>query len=129
MSLMIAACVVLLNATPMLIWEYGTGRMPALLAYSRLAEPCKPSTCGDPTDVKIERHQDTLLHRGNGGIPGEDEETHPRTLEEHQPDPSAIDRRQKFSTSFRNLFSERRYRRLRQRSGSDRDNGRNRITD
>lgn len=46
------------------------------------------------SDVEVVRHRDTLLHRGDGGFSGADEQTHSHTSEEHQPDLPAMDCRQ-----------------------------------
>ncbi|KAM0703894.1 hypothetical protein Q7P35_008900 [Cladosporium inversicolor] len=45
-------------------------------------------------DVDVARHRNTLLHRGDRGLRGADEQMHARAFEDYRPDPSAAGYRQ-----------------------------------
>jgi hypothetical protein len=68
-------------------WDGSTSSRPPLRRTMRTGQLPQ-------CDVEVARHRNTLLHRGDRGLRGTDEQMHAHAFEQHQPDPSAAVRRQ-----------------------------------
>ena len=68
-------------------WDGSTSSRPPLRRTMRTGQLPR-------CDVEVARHRNTLLHRGDRGLRGADEQMHAHAFEKHRPNPSAAGYRQ-----------------------------------